>query len=175
MRRVFARFFLLLSTALPINALADVIYVVRPQLGTGSANVLPQDAFSTSSTPSTGSPSNPATPTPDNGGYDFKSEDYGDRSGWTLTVTPRFNTTYNSFEMVTVNVPAPTTFDHCSPVDDVRPGLAAPASSIIDTLYNVGNIIFFRPSKAGRFGLRVNCPGSPFGVFVDIEINASTK
>lgn len=46
------------------TALADSIIVVRPAIGTGTAGVLPQHAFSATNTPSnpTG-PTNPTTPT----------------------------------------------------------------------------------------------------------------
>jgi hypothetical protein len=56
---------------------ADPIYVVRPSMGQGKAAVLPQSAFSSTTTPVT-----PTNPTPSPSGYAFTSGPWS-QSPWT--------------------------------------------------------------------------------------------
>jgi hypothetical protein len=159
------------AAASPISAYADAIYVVRPEIGRGTVDVLPQDAFSRSSSPS--APSNPSVPsTPDNGGWDFLSDGYGEHGGIAFKATSkRINKYY--FNTVSLKINAPTVLEWCAPVDDKRVGLSASVGTVMDMVTNTGNVLNLRPLKAGRFGLQLTCKGEPWSVVVDVELTAT--
>jgi hypothetical protein len=155
----------------PIAAFADTIYVVRPDIGRGTVDVLPQDAFAKNSSPST--PSNQPVPsTPDNGGWDFLSDGYGQHSGISLKATSkRINQYY--FYTVSLKITAPTVLEWCAPIDDKRVGFAASVGTVMDMVTNTGNVLNLRPRKAGKFGLRLGCKGEPYSVVVDVDLTAT--
>jgi hypothetical protein len=171
MHRYLCRLLLVAATLAPVPSLADTVYVVRPQIGSGSAKVLPQDAFASTGTPTTGSP---GTNAPDDGGFVFFSEHYGEKNGFPLKAKSAFRPQFNAFDGTGVTSPVATSLQFCITEDDKRPGHAASALDFVDIQTPPGGkVVLLTPLKAGKMAIRLNCIGQPASLVIDVELTVT--
>jgi hypothetical protein len=109
MRNITKGLFALALLAASPAAADEPIFVMRPAIGSGTAGVIPQTAFSGSPGTGTQTPTVPGTPTtPSNNGFVFQSKDFIDgRSGFDEQLTSTYNTSAKAYNPVGVRVIPP--------------------------------------------------------------------
>lgn len=134
------------------TALADAVIVVRPAIGSGTAGILPQNAFSASGAPSTPSnpstPTNPTTPTTPTGPTVFTS--VGFSAGAASDIDGKVG--------MLREYPMPFGNPYCEVVDSSGKTL----KSVMDPSYYPGGgsntpAIMFNPKKTGVYKIVVSC------------------
>lgn len=121
-------------------ALADpVVYVWRPSAGINGGKVLPQDAFSVSSPPST------------DGGVDFRSQDFG------RFPAPTRNVDLAAGDRLSVSVPAVFRPGDCHVLADSKDRPPAPWVSTSNSGSEGKWIVGIQAEKAGRLELTLMC------------------
>lgn len=170
MRRFFNRLLIIYTLAPAAASAAEPIIVMRPQIGSGSAGVLPQTAFSSSGGPVTENPSTPEVP--DNGEFVFKSSYYiRNRPRADKYLTSTYDVRAKQYPTVGVAIsdfPSPLT--NCQ-IDDAADRTRA--GHVVDVQFYPtasGVQMFFRPLVPGKMGLTMMCIGEPNGLIYDVEL-----
>jgi hypothetical protein len=151
---------------------------MRPAIGSGSAGVLPQSAFSGSTTPGNQNPTTPGTPsTPPTDGFVFKSEWYiKGRTGPDKKLTATYNTTYKAYNAVSVNITGfPNKLQWCSVGDGTNRDASWNFVQLQSSPLSNGISLILRPVVAGKMGLNIVCQPENYqdqGLIYDIELTA---
>ena len=138
------------------TALADAVVVVRPAIGSGTAGILPQNAFSVTGAPST--PSNPTTPTNPGGPTTPTGLTVFTSVGFSAGAASDIDGTLGSLR----EYPMPFGNPYCEVVDSSPKSM----KSLMDANYYAGGgsntpAIMFKPKKVGVYKIAVSCGQSP--------------